>query len=35
MKVKVAVTLDIDPEAWATEFGLCRVDSINGPPPTT
>jgi hypothetical protein len=31
MKVKVTVTLDIDPEAWDAEFGLCWVDSINGP----
>jgi hypothetical protein len=28
MKVNVNVTLDIDPEAWATEFGLCRVDNV-------
>jgi hypothetical protein len=28
MKVKVTVTLGIDPEAWATEFGLRRVDNV-------
>lgn len=26
MKIRIAVTLDIDPDAWVTEFGVERED---------
>jgi hypothetical protein len=28
MKVNVNITLDVDPRAWATEFGLGQADNV-------